>query len=65
MRYNALYLSQVKAKTTGDKKMDRMTELHIQFLYEMIEIGGKLGKEAEKELDELKAEYEKRGIIIA
>lgn len=45
--------------------MNHMTELHIQYLNDMIEEGGKFAQDAAGELAEIKAEYAAKGIFIA
>jgi hypothetical protein len=42
-----------------------MTELHIQYLSEIIEENGKHSQEAHQELAEIKAEFAAKGIFIA
>lgn len=51
--------------TNGEKKMNRMAELHIQYLNDLIEEGGKFAAVAKEELDQIKAELAKNGIFIA
>lgn len=45
--------------------MNHMTELHIQYLNDLIEENSKFAADAKEELDQIKAELAKDGIFIA
>ena len=53
------------ANHNGENKMNRMTEMHIEYLREMMNhTNEEWAAEAEKEFKEIQAEFASKGIII-